>query len=46
MVISIEETREMLGEDAKDLSDSELKRLITSFELLAQFVIKKAIANE
>ena len=50
MVISLKEARKILEEEGQELTDIELQRVITTFELLARLVIdkagKKAVASE
>lgn len=50
MVISLQEAREILEEEGQGLSDLELQKVITTFELLARLVIdkakQKAVASE
>jgi len=44
--MTTEEARVILAEEGEELTDIELRKIITTFELLAQVVIKKVIANE
>ena len=44
--VSVQEARIILGTDGDSLTDAQLRKTITEFELLARMVIKKAgVAN-
>lgn len=39
-IVSIAEARKLLGDEAKDMTDEEVRRLIEDFDTLAQYTIK------
>jgi hypothetical protein len=39
-VISLEQAKELLGDEALDMSDLEIKDLIEDFDMIAQYTIK------
>lgn len=39
-IISIKQARELLGEEALNMSDEEVQQLIDSFDLIAQYSIQ------
>jgi hypothetical protein len=40
IVMSVEQARELLGDEALDMSDLEIKDLIEDFDMIAQYTIK------
>jgi hypothetical protein len=38
--MSVEQARELLGDEALDMSDLEIKDLIEDFDMIAQYTIK------
>ncbi len=40
LVIGISEARQLLGGDAKDMTDDEIQKLIEDFDVIAQYSIK------
>lgn len=42
LVISVEEARELLGDDAKKMSDDEIEKLIRDLDVMARYALKEA----
>lgn len=42
LIISVEEARELLGDDAKKMSDDQIEKLIEDFDVLARAALKMA----
>lgn len=42
LVISVEEARELLGDDAKIMSDDEVEKLISDLDIMARYALKEA----
>jgi len=40
--MSVERARELLGDDAKDMSDDEIIRLVADMEVIAQYALELA----
>ena len=42
LVISVEEARELLGDDAKQMSDDEIEKLIRDLDVMARYALQEA----
>jgi hypothetical protein len=42
LVISVKEARELLGDDAKKMSDDEIEKLIRDLDVMARYALKEA----